>query len=240
MKTNREELKVKGEELDRVSGGRRRHFPACKLLTSSRGFSLVEVMIAIGIVAFAVVGILTAFPVGIKAGQDARDENTAAFIADNVFAQIRSQPFSTAGANLNLKVPQSPTYYTLNLGNNSSYSGNSQIDSGFYYFDVNGAPANAASGGAQGSKILGSGYKGDQAYFAVRIYRIHVNPYYVPATPGQNVTTDPTMGYDPVYNDYMTSLAYVGIEVSWPAQVPYNNRVTGHIRVFHSAIANLH
>lgn len=191
-------------------------------------------MIAVGIVAFAVVGILTAFPVGIKAGQDARDEDTAAFIADQVFAMIRAQSFST------LRLPQAPTYYTAAMTDQWAMSGSTTTDANTYFFAVDGMPANASSGGSLGTKMLGTTYKSDQAYFAARIYRIHVDPYYVPSNPTYNVISDPSMGYSADFNDSLSSLAYVAVEISWPARVPYLNRVTGHIRVYHSAIVNLH
>jgi len=228
MNMKSEELRVKSEELIRPAGQRVCRSPSkfftlhSSLFISPSGFSLVEVMLAIGIVAFAVVGILTAFPVGIEAARDSRDENTAALVADDVFTRLRSQPFGGP-----VVWPEVPWKKQAN-GFKVDYTGWTPVNSMFYYAR-DGRPANADS--TPDGKLPTSSYKGDEGYFGVRVY----------------VNSDP---YNPLSNCYLkgrdddsvinmrAELAFVIVEVSWPARTPYLNRKFK--RQFDSAVANLH
>ncbi len=62
----------------------------------NEGFSLVEVVLALGIVAFALVSILGLFPVALGAAKDGATETHAAMIAQLIAGQIRSQTVSQA------------------------------------------------------------------------------------------------------------------------------------------------
>lgn len=76
-----------------------------------RGFSLVEVVLAIGIVAFAVLSVFGLLAVGNDTNKRARDEGFSAQIAHNEFQRIRtlsSQNFPTTS--------YVPRYYDSNLG----------------------------------------------------------------------------------------------------------------------------
>ncbi len=57
------------------------------------GFSLVEVVLALGVVGFAIVAILGVVPVGLSAGKGAQDESRAAQIAQGILAALSSQNF---------------------------------------------------------------------------------------------------------------------------------------------------
>lgn len=228
MNMNREGLRVKSEELDLIAANQRvscsfpsiSHFPS-PISRSSSGFSLVEVMLAIGIVAFAVVGILTAFPVGIEAARDSRDENTAALIADDIFTRLRSQPFGGP-----IVWPEVP-WKKVNEGFKKDYTGRTPIANIFYYAR-DGRPANADS--TPDGKAPTTSYKGDEGYFGVRVY-VNNDPY-----------NPLTAYYQPGRNDdsiiYMSELAFVIVEVSWPARTPFLNRKFK--REFETLIANRH
>lgn len=56
----------------------------------AKGFSLVEVVIALGLVAFSVLATLGLLSVANGTGKNARDEQSAARLAANEFARIRS------------------------------------------------------------------------------------------------------------------------------------------------------
>ena len=56
-------------------------------------FSLVEVVLALGVVSFAIVAILGVFPLGLRTGRSAQDETRAAQIAQAVFSTFANQPF---------------------------------------------------------------------------------------------------------------------------------------------------
>jgi uncharacterized protein (TIGR02598 family) len=58
------------------------------------GFSLVEVVIALGVIAVAVVAILALFPVALQTGHSAQDETRAAQIAQTIFPSLAGQAVS--------------------------------------------------------------------------------------------------------------------------------------------------
>ena len=224
MNTNSEELRVKSEELIRPAGRHTCRYPSkfftlhSSLFTSPSGFSLVEVMLAVGIVAFAVVGVLTAFPVGIEAARDSRDENTAALVADDVFTRLRSQPFGST-----FVLPEVP-WKTRPYGLKQDY-GWTALNNIFYYAR-DGRPANANSTADGKPPAANDSPKGDEGYFGVRIY-VNSDPF----NPLSSTRDDAS-----VIN--LTGLTCVLVEISWPARTPYNNRKFK--RRFESAIANLH
>lgn len=63
------------------------------------GFSLVEVTLALGIVGFALVGVLGLFTVGIEASRDSAHDTTVGLIAQDVFHRLRAE-VATVGAPL--------------------------------------------------------------------------------------------------------------------------------------------
>ncbi|MCX6901672.1 MAG: hypothetical protein NT105_23580 [Verrucomicrobia bacterium] len=223
-----EKLRVKSEELAQpvakpdVSRPFSKFFTLhSSLFTSSSGFSLVEVMLAVGIVAFAVVGVLTAFPVGIEAARDSRDENTAALIADNIFTRLRSQPFG--GPVVWPEVPMKKQA----AGFKADYTGWTPI-ANMFYFARDGRPANADT--TADGKAPASSYKSDEGYFGIRVY-VNNDPYNPLTNSNLKLRDDNSV-------ILMTELACVIVEVSWPARTPYNNRKFK--RNFDTAIANLH
>jgi type II secretory pathway pseudopilin PulG len=222
-----EELRMKSEESVPSAvrrGAARSRFKLftlnSSLLTSSSGFSLVEVMLAIGIVAFAVVGVLTAFPVGIEAARDSRDENTAALIADDVFTRIRSQAFGKT-----FTLPESTWTKRANglrLSPTSPYGWTSLNN--MLHYTRDGRLSNADS--TPDGKAPIAAYKGDEGYFGVRIY-IDNDPY------------NPLSGTrDDISVIQLTGLANVRVEVSWPARTPYNNRKFK--RIFETNVCDLY
>lgn len=92
-----------------------------------RGFSLVEVVIALGVIAFAIVAILGVVPTGLRTSAGAQDETRAAQIAQAVLSTLASQAqtqfnnvklplddSSTTG--FNLATPATTTLYADNNG----------------------------------------------------------------------------------------------------------------------------
>jgi uncharacterized protein (TIGR02598 family) len=55
----------------------------------SRGFSLIEVVLALGVIAFALVGIMGLFPVAMKSAQESQRETRATLIAQQIFSDLR-------------------------------------------------------------------------------------------------------------------------------------------------------
>lgn len=58
------------------------------------GFSLVEVTLAVGIMAFSLVGILGVLPLAMNSGRQSFNQARATAVANSLFATIRNQPFS--------------------------------------------------------------------------------------------------------------------------------------------------
>ena len=58
------------------------------------GFSLAEVVIALGVIAVAVLAILAVFPAALQTGHSAQDETRAAHIAQTIFPSLAGQAVS--------------------------------------------------------------------------------------------------------------------------------------------------
>jgi type II secretory pathway pseudopilin PulG len=73
------------------------------------GFSLAEVVIALGVIAVAVVAILALFPAALQTGHSAQDETRAAHIAQSVFGSLVAQaPSQFNGVQLPLYIAPCP------------------------------------------------------------------------------------------------------------------------------------
>jgi len=57
----------------------------------TRGFSLVEVVLALGVISFALVGIMGLFPVALKSAQESQRETRATLIAQQIFSDLRTR-----------------------------------------------------------------------------------------------------------------------------------------------------
>lgn len=53
-------------------------------------FSLVEIVIALGVVSFAIMGIVGLFPVAMRSAQESQNETRAAVIAQQIFSDLKS------------------------------------------------------------------------------------------------------------------------------------------------------
>jgi hypothetical protein len=60
----------------------------------TRSFSLLEVVIALGVITVGIVGILAVFPTALQTGHSAQDETRAAHIAQSVFGSLVAQASS--------------------------------------------------------------------------------------------------------------------------------------------------
>lgn len=60
---------------------------------AAAGFSLIEVTLALGIVTFALVGVIGVLPVAMVSSRQSIDKNRAAAIANTLYTSFRSQPF---------------------------------------------------------------------------------------------------------------------------------------------------
>jgi uncharacterized protein (TIGR02598 family) len=84
------------------------------------GFSLVEVVLALGVVAFAIVAILGVLPVALQTGHSAQDDTRSSQIAQDILASIASQTQSNYP---NAVISQSRTSfsYPVNVGTDGQF-----------------------------------------------------------------------------------------------------------------------
>ena len=76
------------------------------------GFSLVEVVIAIGVVSFAMVAILGSLPVGIQSMQDAMQMQAKASIAQQLRSDLQQIPYGAASTDGINELETITWYYT--------------------------------------------------------------------------------------------------------------------------------
>ncbi len=65
---------------------------------AQRAFSLVEVVLALGIIAFAFVANIGMLPVGLQTFRDSADKTQTTQIAQNLLAEAQQTPFENLGA----------------------------------------------------------------------------------------------------------------------------------------------
>lgn len=58
------------------------------------GFSLVEIVMALGIISFAIIGIMGLFPVAMRTAVESQRETRATYIARQIFSDLESLPAS--------------------------------------------------------------------------------------------------------------------------------------------------
>lgn len=61
-----------------------------------RAFTLVEVLITLGVISISLVGILALFPVALKTSLESRNETRYALIAQTIFSDLRTGGFTAA------------------------------------------------------------------------------------------------------------------------------------------------
>ncbi|MDX2082355.1 MAG: hypothetical protein SFU53_16350 [Terrimicrobiaceae bacterium] len=98
-----------------------------------QAFSLIEIVLALAVIAFALVGIMGMFPVAMRSAQESQRETRATFIAQQIFSDLRSG----SGTNrvlvaTNAQPPGTSGLVTIGLNTNGSNY--------FIGFDANGQP----------------------------------------------------------------------------------------------------
>ncbi len=106
--------------------------------TPAAGFSLIEIMLAVAIIAFALTGILGLFPVAVGAASESQHETQAALIARSIFEQLQASPGSADRYfTLDVEKPGSPptdpaklkqTKISLNTPTTKTYSSENASD----------------------------------------------------------------------------------------------------------------
>ncbi len=78
---------------------------------SRQAFSLVEVVIAMGVTSFAVLALIGTLPTGIKSVQDSSNETARANILQEIRAELQEVSFGTNSSNNITSLPSQTNYY---------------------------------------------------------------------------------------------------------------------------------
>lgn len=84
---------------------------------SSAGFSMVEVVLTLGVIGFALLAIIGLLPIGLQSGRASIQETRANHLAEKIFSTLRSQPFNT------VSLSQLSNNTTVNLALQNTASG---------------------------------------------------------------------------------------------------------------------
>ena len=130
---------------------------------TEKAFSLVEVVLAIGVIAFAVVAILGVFPIGLSTSHSAQDNTRACEAAEKTFAYFASQAQANfSNVSLPLSSPAPPPSIDLSASNRPITT-----PAAFLYIDnagqISQSPANAAYSLSIGTNNAPPGYSKDVA-----------------------------------------------------------------------------
>jgi len=93
----------------------------------TRSFSLLEVVIALGVITVGIVGILAVFPTALQTGHSAQDETRAAHIAQSVFGSLVAQApsqFNNVQIRLSDPLTLSPSIDLTTTSSYTLYAGN--------------------------------------------------------------------------------------------------------------------
>ena len=106
------------------------------MAASSRGFSLVEIVITLAVISFALVGIIGLFPTAMNAAKESRHETRSAAIAQMIFGQLRNHdPVKKA-----FPLGPDPTKPNTTDGNLNISLQSGQTNIGLVAFDEDGEP----------------------------------------------------------------------------------------------------
>jgi len=105
-----------------------------------RGFSLVEVTLAVAVVAIGVVGILALFPLGMDAVRKAADDTQMMAIGEDIIGYFQQEAAPSNHYSIrNIPMPPTPPGVTLAtevISNACSYSVDTNMDGIYYHVDV--------------------------------------------------------------------------------------------------------
>ncbi len=102
-------------------------------------FSLVEVVLALGVIGFSLLAIIGLLPIGLQSGRASIQETRANHLAEQVFSTLRSQPFSNVSLiSLNSTAPpidlSAPNTPATQL--HATYEGNFVANTDYFTIDL--------------------------------------------------------------------------------------------------------
>ncbi|CAN5593677.1 hypothetical protein BH09VER1_BH09VER1_41350 [soil metagenome] len=103
----------------------------CRRGILAAGFSLIEIVLALGIISFAIVAIMGMFPVALRSAQESQRETRAALIAQQIYGDLAASTNTT-----NRVVSVGTNLVTVNLATSSTTT---------IAYDVTGATLNSTN-----------------------------------------------------------------------------------------------
>lgn len=97
-------------------------FPSVWRNLRCHGFSLVEIVLALGVIAFALVAIMGMFPVAMRAARDSQSETRATHIAQQIFNDLQSTDATNTFIAIGTNILNAGDRLAVNLTNSGSYS----------------------------------------------------------------------------------------------------------------------
>ena len=180
------------------------HLPS-PVRRNAPAFSLTEVVIALGIFAVSMVGVLALFPVASSAGRESSEETQAAIIAQTVMGDLRASAGALGQTNGWMVV--GPNTFGQLLTNRINLNQNS--DTAIAYDITLRNLANSGGGAPQIGPPIG--------LKALSVVQNYSNPVTAPGAVYLSLTRVRPVGTTP-------GLAAVTVEVSTPANVALTNR----------------
>lgn len=169
------------------------------------GFTLVEVVIALGVISFALVAILGLFPVAMDAAKSSRNETRAAAIAQYIFEQLNTQQ---------------PDRASLPLGTNAISTAPT---------DGNQLVNLTTNTGVQFIRFVAYNESGDP------IRQLNGTDYTNAVIPSAAPTTMFKTRFTYYTNQPVQGVAHVVVEVSYPATAHFTNRTVQYFASYLSA-----
>ena len=138
------------------------HPVGCLVPRSVEGFSLVEVVIAIGVASFCLIAVLGLLPVGMKANKDSSNQTTAAGLAMAIASDLKATPATTPAISTNsttyrLSIPpagSAATTSTLYLSEDGSTNASASDFKSSYRATVTITPPASGLKSATAARIL--------------------------------------------------------------------------------------
>jgi uncharacterized protein (TIGR02598 family) len=116
--------------------------------TTESAFSLVEVVLALGVISVAIIAILGVLPVGLQSSHSAQDETRAAHIAQNIISAMASQA-PTQFTNVTLPVSSPAPAIDLSSSTTTTAS-----PAAFLYADNDGRISQSPTGATYSISIM--------------------------------------------------------------------------------------
>lgn len=96
-------------------------FSASPRRPALRAFSLIEIVLALAVISFALVGIMGLFPAAMKSAKESQQETRATHIAQQIFDDLASLPGTNTFVAIGTNIVNSSSRQAINLTTSGTY-----------------------------------------------------------------------------------------------------------------------